>query len=55
MKMFIGGKAADASDGKVIEVINPATGKLVDTVPSATPQDVAASGGGGQRGSEGLG
>ena len=43
MKMFIGGKTADASDGKVIEVTNPATGKLVDTVPSATPQDVAAA------------
>ena len=43
MKMFIGGKTADASDGKVIEVTNPANGKLVDTVPSATPQDVAAA------------
>ena len=41
MKMLIGGKAVDASDGKTIDVINPANGKLVDTVPSATPEDVA--------------
>ena len=41
MKMLIGGKAADASDGKTIDVINPATGKLVDTVPAATAEDVA--------------
>jgi len=41
MKMLIGGKAADAADGKTIDVINPATGKLVDTVPAATAEDVA--------------
>ena len=41
MKMLIGGKAADAADGKTIDVINPATGKLVDTVPAATSEDVA--------------
>lgn len=41
MKMLIGGKAVDASDGAVIEVINPATGAVVDTVPAATEADVA--------------
>ena len=41
MKMLIGGKAADAADGKTIDVINPATGKLVDTIPAATAEDVA--------------
>ena len=41
MKMLIGGKAADAADGKTIDVINPATGKLVDNVPAATTEDVA--------------
>ncbi len=41
MKMLIGGKAVDASDGKTIDVINPANGKLIDTIPSATPEDVA--------------
>lgn len=41
MKMFIDGKAVDASDGKTIEVTNPATGDVVDTVPAATAEDVA--------------
>ena len=41
MKMLIGGKAVDASNGASIDVINPATGKLVDTVPAATAEDVA--------------
>lgn len=40
MKMFINGAAADASDGQVIEVINPATGAVIDTIPSATKEDV---------------
>ena len=34
MKMFINGASADASNGEVIEVINPATGAVVDTVPA---------------------
>jgi succinate-semialdehyde dehydrogenase/glutarate-semialdehyde dehydrogenase len=41
MKMFLGGKAVDASDGATIDVINPATNRLVDTVPAATSEDVA--------------
>ena len=41
MKMFINGQAVDASDGQTIDVTNPATGEVVDTVPSATPEDVA--------------
>lgn len=40
MKMFIGGRERDASDGSVIAVINPATNELVDTVPAATREDV---------------
>jgi succinate-semialdehyde dehydrogenase/glutarate-semialdehyde dehydrogenase len=40
MKMIINGKPADASDGTVIDVINPATGKTLDTVPSATKEDI---------------
>lgn len=43
MKMTINGLAADASDGKVLEVINPATGEVVDTVPSASKEDVDAA------------
>lgn len=41
MKMYIDGAAADASNGEVIEVLNPATGELIDTVPSATQEDVS--------------
>lgn len=41
MKMFINGKAVDSSDGQTIEVTNPATGEVIDTVPSATAEDVA--------------
>lgn len=40
MKMIIGGKYTDASDGKVSEVVNPATGQVVDTVPEATLEDL---------------
>jgi succinate-semialdehyde dehydrogenase/glutarate-semialdehyde dehydrogenase len=40
MKMFIGGQWTDASDGCVQDVINPATGAVVDTVPAATKEDV---------------
>jgi len=40
MKMSIGGKKCDASDGTKLEVRNPANGKLVDTVPAATSADV---------------
>jgi succinate-semialdehyde dehydrogenase/glutarate-semialdehyde dehydrogenase len=41
MKMFIGGKSVDASDGQIIKVINPATGEVIDSIPSATEEDVA--------------
>ena len=40
MQMLIGGKYVDASDGAKIDVINPATGKVVDTVPSGTLEDL---------------
>lgn len=40
MKMILGGKAVDASDGKTIDVFNPATMEVIDTVPAATQQDV---------------
>lgn len=43
MKMIINGKLAEASDGKVLEVLNPATGKLIDTVPAATEEDVRSA------------
>ena len=40
MKMIIGGKKVDSSEGKVIELINPADQKLIDTVPKASREDV---------------
>ncbi|MFV0527448.1 MAG: aldehyde dehydrogenase family protein [Lachnospiraceae bacterium] len=40
MKMLIGGKQVDASNKATQEVVNPATGQVVDTVPMATHEDV---------------
>ncbi len=40
MKMFINGVPCDASDGGTIEVTNPATGAVIDTIPAATKEDV---------------
>ena len=38
--MFINGAQCDASDGATIEVTNPATGAVIDTIPAATKEDV---------------
>lgn len=38
--MIIGGELVDASDGAVLENINPYTGELIGTVPAATQEDV---------------
>ncbi|MCD8078262.1 MAG: aldehyde dehydrogenase family protein [Lachnospiraceae bacterium] len=43
MKMIINGQAVAASDEKTIDVINPATGQVVDTVPAATEADIEAA------------
>ena len=40
MKSLIGNKWCDSSSGKVIEVYNPATNELIDTVPSLTKEEV---------------
>jgi acyl-CoA reductase-like NAD-dependent aldehyde dehydrogenase len=40
MKMLIGGRKTDSRDGKTIDVINPANGKFLDTIPMATKEDV---------------
>ncbi len=40
MKSLIGNTWRDAKDGKVIEVKNPATNELVDTVPSLSKEEV---------------
>ena len=43
MKMLIGGEWRDAADGAVMEIRNPATGELVDTVPAAGEADTLAA------------
>lgn len=40
MKMLIGGKEVDASNGAVMDNINPATGEVIETVPCATAEDL---------------
>ena len=40
MKMLIGGNKVDASDGRTFDVVNPATGEFIDTVPMATAEDI---------------
>lgn len=40
MKMLIGGSYVDSSSGEVIEVTNPYDGTVIDTVPSATDEDL---------------
>jgi succinate-semialdehyde dehydrogenase/glutarate-semialdehyde dehydrogenase len=40
MKMIIDGTAVDAANGATINITNPATGKILDTVPNATREDV---------------
>jgi acyl-CoA reductase-like NAD-dependent aldehyde dehydrogenase len=40
MKMIIDGKEVDASNGATIPVTNPATGKVIDTIPAASEADV---------------
>lgn len=40
MKMLIGGQKADAHSGNTINIINPATQHLLDTVPDSAKEDV---------------
>lgn len=40
MKMLIGGRSIDASDGGKLAVLDPATLEIIDEVPSATQKDV---------------
>ena len=40
MKNLIGYEWKDASNDAVIEVVNPATQELIDTVPNVTDEDV---------------
>ena len=40
MKNLIGYEWKDASNDAIIEVVNPATQELIDTVPNVTEEDV---------------
>ncbi len=40
MKNLIGYEWKEARDGAKIEVVNPATSELIDTVPNVTDEDV---------------
>lgn len=52
MKMLMNGQWVDATDGRVIEIHNPATGELLDTVPRAGAADVDLAVGYARRGYE---
>ena len=39
-KLFINGKHEDAASGKTIDVMNPATGELLTTVPDGDSTDI---------------
>ena len=39
-QMIIGGEPCSARSGQVMEIRNPATGEVVDTVPRADAEDV---------------
>ncbi|HET8688895.1 MAG TPA: aldehyde dehydrogenase family protein, partial [Methanosarcina sp.] len=41
MKMQIGGKSMEAGSGELFDIINPATGELIDRVPKGTEDDAA--------------
>jgi succinate-semialdehyde dehydrogenase/glutarate-semialdehyde dehydrogenase len=43
MKMLINGKKLDAHDGGIIDVRNPVTNELIDTIPMATQEDIEAA------------
>lgn len=40
MQMLIGGKFVDASDGGKLDIVNPATGEVIDSVPAGTLDDL---------------
>lgn len=40
MRMLVGKGFRDASDGQVMNIVNPANGTVIDTVPVATEEDV---------------
>ena len=43
MQMRIGGTETGAMAGKVLDVRNPATGEIIESVPSGTGDDVGSA------------
>jgi len=43
MKMIIDGKKTDSIRGERFDIIAPATGKVIDSVPKATAEDIDIS------------
>ena len=43
MKMIINGKKVDSESGLTFDVLNPATGEVIESVPKATEKDVKAA------------
>ncbi|MGN0658965.1 MAG: aldehyde dehydrogenase family protein [Emergencia sp.] len=43
MKMIINGKKTDSESGMTFDIINPARGTVIDSVPKATEKDIAAA------------
>ena len=43
MKMIINGKKTDSASGQTFDVIAPATGKVIDSVPRANEKDLDAA------------
>ena len=43
MKMIINGKKVDSESGLTFDIINPATGEVIEAVPKATEKDVIAA------------
>ena len=52
MKMLIDSQWIEAANGKYFEVINPATGAVIDRVPQATIEDAQLALDAAQRGKE---
>ncbi len=50
MEMLIGGNKVSTQSGKTIEIHDPATGELLDTVPSASKEDIESALGCAQKG-----
>ena len=54
MKMIVNGKKVDSESGLTFDIINPATGEVIEAVPKATEKDVIAAIDAAEKGQKGL-